>query len=642
MARRFFNATGFIPAIILMLVAGSSCGRHVGPNLVLIVIDTMRADRLSCYGYKENRTPNIDALANRGVLMDRAVSHVPITLPSFSTIMTSRLPPTNGVHYNGGFYLDDSALTLAEILGERGYSSAAVVASIVLSSVNGISQGFAEYDDNFPEFHGYRREIRMTQSRLNHTQRRAEEVTDRVLSLADTLAAESPFFLFAHYFDPHSPLDPPPPYSLINPLLNAGSEEMDSEYYDGEVAYTDKHIGRLLDGLEARGMLENTLVVLAGDHGEGLGDHGEKSHGYYVYDTTLHVPLIYSMPGRIPEGETFKGLARLIDVAPTILDIMGIAWDKYGFQGVSDYPFDKGAHRDTFSYLECAAPYIGYGWCALRGVQNGSWKYISAPREELYDLASDPGEETNVLDQRPDVADSLRDELEQLVSGIDIYHGNGSGQEMSTASDSSLDMDFQEKLRALGYVGGTNAFTSTYEEMFDHSLPDPKDKIKDFDNILLSTLDLRLGLGFSAMDSVDKAIDYLTKAVRLNPENADAFFYLGLTYLKMKDFDRAEGLLENALEVDPGESKAGLALANLKLLSGDSTSAEAELEGALSRGVTAETEMVLVARLWNRLGRADRAVEAMQAVIETYPNDVPARILRGENDCGRGEYENAV
>ena len=472
-----------IAAALCCIVSASaitSCGRERSstPNLILIIVDTLRADHLGCYGYNKIETPDIDKLAADGVLFENAVTHAPLTLPSISSIMTSTLPPTTGVHYNEGFRLDASALTLAEILSEEGYLTGAVAGAVVLDSINGISQGFSRYDDDFGAFNTYLPHVKLLESQLNHTQRRAGEVTDLGIDMAATMSKEGPFFMFLHYFDPHSPYDPPPPFSSRGLASEEGSPEIVISRYDGEIAYADAQIGRLLDDLEQKGLIKNSLVVLTADHGEGLGEHGEKSHGYLTYEGTLHIPLIFSMPGRIPEGKRITGLASHIDVVPTILDILGV--DRGGLNslnGRSLYPFDDYRATD-YSYFEGATSFVVFGWCALRGVRTASWKYIEAPRKELYDLLHDPGEENNLIDQTPRVADSLRSAMEEIIAEAPLFAGGTAGREMSMGDAQGQDADYVEKLRALGYIGAPKKVSTGYEEMFDSSLPDPKDMIE--------------------------------------------------------------------------------------------------------------------------------------------------------------------
>jgi arylsulfatase A-like enzyme/Flp pilus assembly protein TadD len=633
---------GIIGLLIAGLVSWFTVQSTRRPNLVLIVIDTLRADHLSCYGYDKIRTPNIDALADEGVLFLNATAHVPITLPSLSTIMSSTLPPTNGVHYNEGFYLDNSATTLAEILSGEGYRTLAVVAAVVLDSITGISQGFQRYDDDFsPLFTGYQPFIRAIESQFNQTQRRADEVTDRALALAGEMDNEEPFFLFVHYFDPHFPKDPPPPYSsIVDPTLPIGDHDRQIQLYDGEIAYTDAHIGRLIEGLRTRGLLENTLIALTGDHGEGLDEHDERTHSYFTYNQTLHIPLVMSMPGKIPSGMIYSGLASHVDIAPTVLDILGIDYEEAdGFHGISLYPFENG-EGSHLTYFECAAPFVMYGWSGLRGVRSARWKYIEAPREELYDLARDPREEANLIDQAPHVADSLREEMNRIIAGVEIFDRSG---RLSREEGKGAEVGaFEEKLRALGYVGAAGEFTSNYEEIFDRSLDDPKDKLDDFNRAQQSIISIRWGMALMEKDSVENAVGYLENAVEKDPKNTDAYFYLGLANAQLGKYDEAGRRFEQALENDPDYLKASLALADLHLLRGDPGAARSELEGAASRGIDTRKELVRAARLWGRLGEGDRMVGLFEGILEEEPGDIPVSLYIGEHYLSEGNFERAL
>jgi arylsulfatase A-like enzyme/Tfp pilus assembly protein PilF len=634
-----------VPFLALLIAASAAfhcSGRRTErPNVVLIGIDTLRADHLSCYGYRTIRTPNIDALARSGVLVRSANTHIPLTLPSFSTIMTSTLPVSNGVHYNEGFFLDGSARTLAEILRDEGYDTGAVVAAVVLDSVMGISQGFRRYDDEFGEFTAYQAVVRGLEPQFDFTQRRAEEVTDRALELVDGMSGEGPFFLFAHYFDPHSPKDPPPPYSFIDPLLPIGSHERQVQLYDGEIVYTDEHVGRLIRGLEERGLRENTLIVLTADHGEALDEHGERTHGYFTYEPTIHVPLIYSMPGRLPEGAVYEGTAGHIDIAPTILDIIGLAdRGEPTFQGRSLYPFDA-EEEGGVSYFECVTPYILFGWSGLRGVRSPEWKYISAPAEELYHLTEDPREETNRIDTMPEVADSLRAALRRLVDGATVFEGEGADQQMSVMAEGQVDPAFEEKLRALGYIGLTENVRSGYEDMFAEGLADPKDRLPEYRRMLLSHLFMRWGMALMEQDSIGPAIDQLRTAIETDPQNAQAYFYLGLCHGRRKEYRDAIREMERALEFDPHYIRANLALVDYRIALGDTAAAAGRLEEVESWGSADPQEHQLAAGLWARLGRPDRALEQMEKAYAIDPGFAPARLYLAEEALGRNDIEAA-
>ena len=611
------------------------------PNLVLIIIDTLRADHLGCYGYDSNGTPNIDELARSGVLFEHAGSHVPITLPAISAIMTSTLPPTNGVHYNEGFHLDESSKTLAEILEEEGYSTAAVVGAVVIDSTSGISQGFGRYDDDFGAFTCYQPDVKELKTQYDDTQRRAEEVTEKALALAGSMVNEGPFFLFAHYFDPHIPLDPPPPWSDSAAGLSPRSQERRYRLYDAEISYADEQVGKLIRGLDDLGIREKTLIVVTADHGEGLGDHGERTHGHFVYDQTVHVPLIFSMPGTIEEGLRNIGDAGHIDLLPTVLDILGVKWrGKHDFQGTSLYPFGEG-RGSGFSYLECVSPYILYGWCGLRGIRNANWKYISAPLEELYDLRSDPREVENLIGSMPSVADSLREIFNEMISGIRIY-SDASGKEMSTPIEDQLSDERREKLRALGYLGTTEKYTSSYEEMFDQSLPDPKEKLKEYRQASLSDATMRKGLARMEMGSLQSAIDYLENAIAKNARNVSAHYYLGLARMESGDYRGAAESFGRVLDINPTNIVAGLAVVDAELAMGDTAEAERRLEDVHPMISEKPGPLFLEAGLWGRMGELGRVEEVMSHILEMEPDNARARLLLGEYLLKDGDFEAAL
>jgi arylsulfatase A-like enzyme/Flp pilus assembly protein TadD len=607
------------------------------------VVDTLRSDHLSAYGYDGIRTPRIDALAASGVRFEQAVTHVPITLPSFSSLMTSTLPPTNGVHYNEGFRLDESAVTLAEILRDAGYQTGAVVSAVVLDSISGLAQGFERYDDDLEmPYKGYQAYARTVEEQLSHTQIRAETVTDKALSVADSFEQGRPFFLFVHYFDPHAPYDPPPPYNLVDPLVEIGSTEHARQLYDGEIAYADAQIGRLLDGLRALGRLDSTLIVLTADHGEALDEHGERTHAYFTYESTLRVPLIYALPGRLPAGLVLPGPARHIDLVPTILDILGAGGGATAaMQGVSLHPFTEERVGGP-AYIECATSFVVFRWSGLRGLRSRAWKYVDAPVPELYDLLDDPGETRNLAGERPAVADSLRGELERYVGGLDLFHGAEPGQEMSLLAREAVDAEMQEKLRALGYIGGGEEVDAGYEAMFDPSLPDPKDTRDDFARVLSALLDLRMGIALMAADSLESAVTHLERAVREDSTLFDPHYFLGLARGRLGEEEAARVELERALEIDPDHADARLSLARLCLARGDTSAALVEIEAALSIPEPTTETLIRAARLWGRLGMQGRVAEAMERALEVDPDFIPARLYIGELLLQREEYGRAL
>ena len=347
-------------------------GRGEGPNVLLITLDTTRADRIGAYGWSRGRTPNIDALAAAGVRFANAYCAAPLTLPSHCSILTGTLPLYHKVRNNGSYFLGPDAVTLAERLRERGFRTSAFVASFNVDSRFGVDQGFAVYDDRSDEDQ---------MLKTFRSERKADKVADAFIDWLGPNAG-SRFFSWVHFFDPHMPHDPPSPYK----------EEFSGDLYDGEVAFMDHELGRVIDALRAKGLLERTLVVVAGDHGEALGEKEELDHGIFIYDGTMKVPLIFYGDKLVPAGRVVDSRVRLIDVMPSVLDLVGVPVNKE-VQGTSLKPYIEGKKAgDLPCYLESYYPPETYGWSELVGLVDGDWKFIRAPRSELYNLRKDPQE----------------------------------------------------------------------------------------------------------------------------------------------------------------------------------------------------------------------------------------------------------
>ena len=421
-------------------------------NVVLISIDTCRADHLSCYGYNRPTTPNIDAVARDGVLFRQALSPVPFTTPAHSSMVTGTYPPTHGVRLNNGEVLADYNVTLAEILQKAGYQTAAFVGGFPLDSKFGLNQGFDTYDCRF---------TRIIATSSDKAERTAEEVSRPALAWLEEHAGK-PFFLFLHYYDAHLTYEPPPPYA------SAYAEDP----YTGEIAYVDSWIGQVVDRLRALGVYGNTLLIITADHGESLGEHGERSHGFFVYQSTLHVPLVIRAPqGQM--GSRFEGRVSLVDLMPTVLDLVGLKSPSQ-VQGVSlRHVLEGGPVPDDPRLLYCESLEATQFQCSsLMGVVEGSWKYIRAPKQELYDLTRDSGETSNIIEKQPQIAQRLRGRLEAML------------QEMESAAPqhglSTVDPDAAKRLQSLGYVGGGATPTRS---AFEPELEDPKDFVPTFERL---------------------------------------------------------------------------------------------------------------------------------------------------------------
>ncbi len=417
-------ATLLIGAVLL---AAGGCAK-ITPvtRVVLVTFDTTRADRIGCYGYEEGRTPNLDAFAAGGVLFDNAVSQVPTTLPSHATMFTGQFPQDHGVRYNIFYSLDESAKTLAESLQAAGFATAGFPASQVVAAAYGLNQGFDHYVDPPAEGEGVPG---------HHGMRSATEGVDLTLDwLANSEADKS--FVWLHLYDPHWPYTPPFPYS----------SEFRERRYDGEIAYADAEFGRLLDTLEQDPAWERTLVIVAGDHGEGLYEHDERWHTILLYETTQHVPLIVGAPGATA-GRVDTAVT-LADLMPTVLDLTGVnapgemrgrSW-RPALEGRSLTP------RDV--YFESLAGSLIYGWAELHGIRYGRWKLIDSSEPELFDLDSDPGETENLADVEPQRVADLRAALEELK--IPLKGGSGA----SSSAEIEIDPETRAMFESLGYTAG--------------------------------------------------------------------------------------------------------------------------------------------------------------------------------------------
>jgi choline-sulfatase len=528
-------------ALGLLVIAG--CGLRGGTphNVLLVIIDTLRADHLGCYGRQQAVTPNADRLAGEGIRFTDAVSHVPVTAPSITTILTGVHPPAHGVRDNGIFRLPESIPTLAEAFSAGGYRTAAFVSAAVIEGRYGLDRGFETYDDDVSRPYRYNRPNLQGRERLHqNVERRAADTTERVLDWLRENGDE-PFFLVVHYFDPHDPYDPPPEF--VRPPLET--------YYDAEIAYTDANLGRVLETLEWEDRLDETLVVLVSDHGEGGGDHGEVAHGFFVYDSTVHVPFIVRWPGLEGRGRTVDRQVRLVDVAPTLLDLCGLETEGFG-EGRSLAPVLRGDGDlgPEPAYIENYRVRYSYGWKELVAIRTGEWKYIRAPRSELYDLKADPGELDNVIARRRDVAIDLSRRLDHLRLRLE--------PEEKPDAELALDAESERKLRALGYVT-----SGARDEPVEH-LPDPKDEMAAYlrrqeakDLIIRANVLLETGRTKDARSALGRALE-------LTPNLPLTHYNMGLFYQSQDRPDSALGSFHRAVSLDPSYAPAWRALGHFQ------------------------------------------------------------------------------
>lgn len=478
------------------------------PNLLLITIDTLRPDALGWVAGK-NDTPAIDALAAEGVRFPAAVSPVPLTLPAHASILSGLLPRRHGVRDNGQ-PLPAGVETIAQRLQKSGYATAAFVSGFPLESIFGLDRGFSVYDDRLPE------------GTEGWTERRAFDTT--TAALAWIAKARSPWFVWVHYYDAHDPYEPP--RSFWRPGARGA--------YDGEVAYVDAWVGRLREGIPATAA-GKLLTILTADHGEALGEHREKTHGYFLYDSTMTVPLVFHLPGRLKPALR-REPARLIDLAPTALDLLGPARLAQS-DGTSLRPLLEGKPQSVpAAYLETRLPWVYFGWAPLSALRDGGWKLISAPRPELYDLGKDAAEGTNRIDAERPVARRL------VASMREIEKRPG----LSAAT--LEEPEATAKLRSLGYLGaGSRAGEPP------PGLPDPKDRIDLRDRLTEGEEAFREGRLAAALAAFDAVL-------AAEPNNRFATLRSGTALLKAGRLEEAAKRLARAVELDPDRAEARFAL----------------------------------------------------------------------------------
>ena len=429
-------------AVIYFSVSGKEEGT-VPKRVLLITLDTTRADRLGCYGYENARTPHLDALARRGVRFKDATSTSPTTLPSHASIFTGLFPPAHGARNNGNYRLVDEVTTLAEVFQKNGFATGAFIAAEVLDSVYGLAQGFDHYADD------------MTFDALSVTggdrQQRAEQVVSKTLDWLLPRIEEN-VFAWVHLFDPHAPYEQHSGFAMDDP-------------YDSEIAYMDAWIGRLFEALESRGALDDTLVVVVADHGESLGEHGEETHGIFCYQATLAVPLLMVVPGRSVPGHVVERPVRTVDLYPTLMELFEFPLPPE-IHGRSLLTLLEGREDETERpcYFETLLPRYEYLWSGLAGMRSGMEKFIDAPRDELYDLAQDPRELKNLLEGRRELGKPAQERFSAFLRGLEPIDEKA-GLAMSAQSE--------EAMRALGYTFAGVEVPDKVE------LPDPKDKVVD-------------------------------------------------------------------------------------------------------------------------------------------------------------------
>jgi arylsulfatase A-like enzyme len=608
----------------LFVVFAAGCGQGDArpappagaPSVLLVSIDTLRADRVGAYGARYGATPRLDALAAEGARAETAIAPAPITLPSHATLFTGLYPPRHGVRHNGIFRLAEERTTLAERFADAGYATAAVVGAFVLEARFGLAQGFDHYDDDFGADRA---------SATGYPERRASAVTDAALRWL--AAVDRPFFLFVHYYDPHADYAPPPPFA----------ERFAGRPYEGEVAYVDAELGRLLDGVRARGQLEGTVVAVTADHGESLGEHGERTHSYTLYDATLAVPLVLEGPG-VPRGATLPGVVSTASVAPTLLRLAGLAplAEADGedlLARLASGSNDEG-RAGSGAYAESLATELDHGWAPLHALRTPSLHYVRAPRPELYAVEADPGQRANLLaaGPRPEAA-ALDAEVARVLEGEVA---------LRTATP---DAQTLARLRALGYA--------LPEAPVARTGIDPKDGLPRVELYVegraayfagdLATAERKAralleaspasGQAAMLLSDVEKrrgrrreALALAERAAELLPRSAAFHAAVGDLRAELGDLAGAISAYEAALAVDAdfAEAHAGL------MLRARLGAPEAEVEAHAARALALLPEDPLlrlrVAEGWDRLGDAGRALAEYREALRLDPGSEAAQM----------------
>jgi choline-sulfatase len=650
--------------VALVAVSTAGCGREssspasspvtaVGsghPNILLVTIDTLRADHLGCYGFPGASTPTLDSLAARGVRFETALAQAPLTGPSHATILTGLTPPGHGFRNNSGFAVPAGVHLAAEIFKSAGYATAAFVSGFPLDRRFGFSRGFDTYDDHLPRGNDRRR--------TPYVERFADATTDVVLRWLAHRKEGTPWFLWVHYYDPHAPYEPPA--DLLARYKTAP--------YDGEVAFVDRELQRVLAALSTGADAGRTLTVVTADHGESLGEHGEGTHGLFVYDATLRVPLIVAGPG-VPAGKVSKTVARSIDILPTVLDYAGLGATAPP-DGRSLRPAADGDEMsDAPAYAESLYPQLELGWAPLHAMRLGRFKFIEAPRAELYDIQSDAHETANRIADEPAATERLRAGLAQAL------------QRATPAAAAPTDPEVAKRLQALGYLSGSGQQTGPPRT---GGLRDPKDGVKlmprlnrgmsaarvepeiaireltavlaedpglvmarrtravayasagRHDQAVADLRQLQKDGQLSAEDAVvlgdnlrfagrlDEASASLDETARHNPSFPQPVLSLGEVRIAQQRYDEARTLFERVLTLTPDHIEALRRLGDLDLIRGDLPAADARYSRILALDATDAAALTKLGVVQMRTGRGNDALASFRRAVDLDPENADA------------------
>jgi len=595
------------------LFAGADAAREpeeekpARPRVFLITIDTLRADHVHCYGYEGIRTPALDLLAEQGIRFAQAFTPSPITNSSHTSIMTGLLPSSHGVS-DFGVPLAPQHPTLAELLSKGGYRSAAFIGAVILDSKNlapGLDRGF-EFYDNFPEH-------TTTKSRWGRIERRGLEVEERAESWLNT-HPDGTQFVWLHFYDPHDPYEPPPPFS----------ETYKERLYDGEIAYADSALGRFLTYLKKQGWYEGAMIVVVGDHGEGLGEHHEDTHGIFLYDSTTHVPLIVKLPKEREAGMTIEGQVRTTDIMPTILSMVGLR-APVNLDGESlEALFSGGEATPRTVFGETEYP-LRFGWAPLRSIRVEGYKFIEAPKPELYELRGDPGESRNQYEPWDGTVQKLRKALAVLSAKSPAHE---------KASPAAVSAGTVDELHALGYLGAADAGSAT-DVPEPSLLPDPKDKIEQQNFLHTATMAAEEG-------ETEKARAALEKVLQLDESSALALRQLGRMEMASGNYGKAAGYLKRAHAANPNDAADALAYARALELSGEMGAARDVLLAILKLDPEQFEARLALGRVYLGLKDLTAAEDQFEAAVLVQPGSSAAQIELAKTLVRRKKFSDAA
>jgi arylsulfatase A-like enzyme/Tfp pilus assembly protein PilF len=584
-----------VAAVLLSVCRSDRLGPYPSASVVLVSIDTLRADRLHLYGYTKGATPHLDELGREGVVFEQVFSHCPLTLPAHASLLTGLLPPHHGVRDNQGFSLGSDKRTLATRFRAAGFDTGAAVSAYVIRAGTGIAQGFDAYDDAFP--------VDASVEALAAQQRDGALSVDSLLRWIEARPASKRFFAFLHLYEPHAPYTPPPAYRTL------------ADPYDGEVAYADELIGRLVTRLRERGRLDHTVLAVTSDHGEGLGDHGEEEHGFFLYREAVQVPFILRLPGAAAGGTRVGGVVAQVDLPATLLDLAGLTAD--GMDGRSQrVAIATGAAPSRPVYSETFFPRYHFGWSELLAVTDDRYRYIHAPRPELYDGKTDPSERVDLVSQRGDAARSMAAWIEKSVGPVEA------------TTPSAVPADVAENLRALGYVGGGVRLASG-----SGPLPDPKDKIGVYEAY-------RRAGGMHTRGQDEEAVRELRRVLADTPGMADAWHLLGLTLFRMGRQPEAIAALDEVVKIEPTHAGAHLALARISAVEGQPERALRHAE--LASPTQPDEAFEIMAELMLQRDRLGEAADYARRSLDADRTRVLSAFVLGEVARRQGRYEQAV